>query len=73
MAHPKCCAASVAGSDWKAVNQEPFLSARYTIPNLSSGDKIHVRVVAVSASGTSVPAALEQPVLIREILREYCS
>ncbi|NWW80518.1 MYBPH protein, partial [Climacteris rufus] len=56
-------------SDWKAVNQEPFLSTRYTVPNLSSGDKIHVRVTAVSASGASVPAALEQPVLIREILQ----
>ncbi|KAL2295548.1 hypothetical protein Nmel_017963, partial [Mimus melanotis] len=57
-------------SDWKAVNQEPFLSTRYTIPDLSSGDKIHVRVVAVGASGASVPATLEQPVLIREILRD---
>ncbi|XP_053854324.1 myosin-binding protein H [Vidua macroura] len=56
-------------SDWKTVNQEPFLSTRYTVPNLSSGDKIHVRVTAVSASGTSVPATLEQPVLIREILQ----
>lgn len=72
VAHPQSCAGSVAGSDWKAVNQEPFLSTRYTIPNLSSGDKIHVRVTAVSASGASVPATLEQPVLIREILREYC-
>ncbi|XP_029821731.1 myosin-binding protein H [Manacus vitellinus] len=33
-------------SEWKAVNQEPFLSTRYTIPNLSSGDKVHVRVTA---------------------------
>lgn len=55
------------------MNQEPFLSTRCTVPDLSSGDKIHVRVVAVSASGTSAPATLEQPVLIREILREYCS
>ncbi|NWI90084.1 MYBPH protein, partial [Pitta sordida] len=56
-------------SEWKAVNQEPFLSTRYTIPDLGSGDKIHVRVTAVSATGTSVPATLEQPVLIREILQ----
>ncbi|NWU95536.1 MYBPH protein, partial [Upupa epops] len=56
-------------SDWTAVNQEPFLSTRYTIQDLSSGDKIHVRVKAVSASGASVPATLEQPVLIREILQ----
>ncbi|NXM06933.1 MYBPH protein, partial [Tyrannus savana] len=56
-------------SDWKAVNQEPFLSTRYTVPNLNSGDKIHVRVTAVGASGSSAPAMLEQPVLIREILQ----
>ncbi|XP_009992568.1 PREDICTED: myosin-binding protein H [Chaetura pelagica] len=56
-------------TDWAAVNQEPFLSTRYTIQELSSGEKIHVRVKAVSASGASVPATLEQPVTIREILQ----
>ncbi|XP_068774332.1 myosin-binding protein H [Struthio camelus] len=56
-------------TDWIAANQEPFLSMRYTIQNLSSGEKIHVRVKAVNASGASVPATLEQPVLIREILQ----
>ncbi|NXL85377.1 MYBPH protein, partial [Alectura lathami] len=54
-------------TDWAAVNKEPFLSTRYTIHELGSGDKVHVRVKAVSASGTSVPATLEQPILIREI------
>uniref|UniRef100_A0A663LNI3 Myosin-binding protein H n=1 Tax=Athene cunicularia TaxID=194338 RepID=A0A663LNI3_ATHCN len=53
-----------------SANKEPFLSTRYTVQDLSSGDKIHVRVKAVSASGASVPATLEQPVLIREILRK---
>lgn len=52
------------------MNEEPFLSTRYTIQDLGSGDKIHVRVKAVSASGASVPATLEQPVLVREILRK---
>ncbi|XP_075298856.1 myosin-binding protein H isoform X1 [Opisthocomus hoazin] len=56
-------------TDWTAVNKEPFLSTRYTIQDLGSGDKINVRVKAVSASGASVPATLEQPVLIREILQ----
>ncbi|KAM6295165.1 myosin-binding protein H [Aegotheles albertisi] len=55
--------------DWTAVSKEPFLSTRYTIQELSSGEKVHVRVKAVSASGASVPATLEQPVLIREILQ----
>ncbi|NXI34710.1 MYBPH protein, partial [Galbula dea] len=56
-------------TDWRAVNEEPFVSTRYTIQNLSSGEKIHVRVKAVSASGASAPATLEQPVLIKEILQ----
>ncbi|NXX81664.1 MYBPH protein, partial [Urocolius indicus] len=56
-------------TDWTAANQEPFLSTRYTIQGLSSGDKVHVRVKAVSASGSSVPATLQQPVLVREILQ----
>ncbi|KFV77448.1 Myosin-binding protein H, partial [Struthio camelus australis] len=65
----KCSFVFVLGTDWIAANQEPFLSMRYTIQNLSSGEKIHVRVKAVNASGASVPATLEQPVLIREILQ----
>lgn len=73
IARLKCSAGFIAGTDWTAVNKEPFLSTRYTIQDLGSGDKIHVRVKAVSASGASVPAALEQPVLIREILRKYRS
>ncbi|NWI33850.1 MYBPH protein, partial [Sula dactylatra] len=56
-------------TDWTAANEEPFLSTRYTIQDLSSGDKIHVRVKAVSASDASVPATLEQPVLVREIIQ----
>ncbi|XP_008497731.1 myosin-binding protein H [Calypte anna] len=56
-------------TDWKAVNEEPFLSTRYTIKDLSPGEKIHVRVKAVSAHGASVPTTLEQPVLIQEILQ----
>ncbi|KGL90298.1 Myosin-binding protein H, partial [Charadrius vociferus] len=65
----KCSVRFIVGTDWKAVNEEPFLSTRYTVQDLGSGDKIHVRVKAVSASGASVPATLEQPVLIREILQ----
>ncbi|KAK2526448.1 Mybph [Columba guinea] len=60
---------SWSSTDWKAVNEEPFLSTRYTVQNLSSGDKIHIRVKAISASGASVPATLDQPVVIREILQ----
>nr|XP_013799498.1 PREDICTED: myosin-binding protein H [Apteryx mantelli mantelli] len=63
------CKLDVKGTDWIAANQEPFLSMRYAIQNLGSGEKIHVRVRAVNANGASVPATLEQPVLIKEILQ----
>ncbi|XP_054032207.1 myosin-binding protein H [Dryobates pubescens] len=56
-------------TEWTAVNREPFLSTRYTIQELGSGQKIHVRVKAVNSQGASSPAGLEQPVLIREILQ----
>lgn len=55
------------------MNKEPFLSTRYKIHDLASGEKVHVRVKAISASGTSDPATLEQPVLIREITgKNWC-
>ncbi|XP_075766133.1 myosin-binding protein H isoform X1 [Pelodiscus sinensis] len=62
----ECCKDGTA--DWVAANKELFLSTHYTIHNLASGDKLQIRVKAVNASGTSVPAVLEQPVVIREIL-----
>uniref|UniRef100_A0A8C0HFL1 Myosin binding protein H n=1 Tax=Chelonoidis abingdonii TaxID=106734 RepID=A0A8C0HFL1_CHEAB len=49
-------------------NKELVLSTRYTIRNLTSGDRLQIRVKAVNAGGMSVPAVLEQPVVIREIL-----
>ncbi|XP_073175869.1 myosin-binding protein H isoform X1 [Lepidochelys kempii] len=54
--------------DWEAANKELFLSVRYTIRNLTPGDRLQIRVKAVNAGGMSVPAVLEQPVVIREIL-----
>ncbi|XP_006029715.1 myosin-binding protein H [Alligator sinensis] len=57
-------------TEWVTANKEPFLSPRYTIHNLTSGDKLEIRVKAVNSVGVSVPAVLEQPVAIREIL-EY--
>ncbi|XP_060087085.1 myosin-binding protein H [Heteronotia binoei] len=55
-------------TDWVAANEKPFLSTRYVIRNLTSGDKIHICVKAVKGDGISEPAALDQPLLIREIL-----
>ncbi|XP_053099343.1 myosin-binding protein H isoform X2 [Hemicordylus capensis] len=55
-------------TDWVVANTKPFLSTRYIIRNLTSGDKLHIRVTAVKGDAVSDPAALDQPVLIREIL-----
>ncbi|XP_050812212.1 myosin-binding protein H isoform X1 [Gopherus flavomarginatus] len=62
----ECCKDGTA--DWVAANKELILSTRYTIRNLISGDRLQIRVKAVNAGGMSVPAVLEQPVVIREIL-----
>ncbi|XP_077191222.1 myosin-binding protein H isoform X2 [Paroedura picta] len=55
-------------TDWVAANEKPFLSTRYVIRNLTSGDKLHFRVKAVKGDGISEPTVLDQPLLIREIL-----
>nr|XP_048682693.1 myosin-binding protein H isoform X1 [Caretta caretta] len=62
----ECCRDGT--EDWEAANKELFLSVRYTICNLTPGDRLQIRVKAVNAGGMSVPAVLEQPVVIREIL-----
>ncbi|XP_061487799.1 myosin-binding protein H, partial [Rhineura floridana] len=54
--------------DWVTANTKPFLSTRYIIGNLTSGDKLHIRVKAVKGDGVSDPAVLDQPLLIREVL-----
>ncbi|XP_066480779.1 myosin-binding protein H [Tiliqua scincoides] len=55
-------------SEWVVSNEKPFLSTRYVIRNLTSGDKLLIRVTAVKGDGVSDPAVLDQPLLIREIL-----
>ncbi|NP_001082649.1 myosin binding protein H S homeolog [Xenopus laevis] len=56
------------GQEWIAVNKEPSVSTRYKIQNLNTGDKVTVRVTAVSKAGNSAPRALENFVQIREIV-----
>ncbi|KAF7238974.1 Myosin-binding protein H, partial [Varanus komodoensis] len=58
-------------TDWVAANNKPFLSTRYVIRNLTSGDKLHFRVRTVKGDEMSDPAVLDQAVLIREILGMY--
>ncbi|XP_069612575.1 myosin-binding protein H-like [Ranitomeya imitator] len=55
-------------TEWVSVNKEPSISTHYKITNLTTGDKIFVRVKAVSKAGNSDPTALEHAVLIREIV-----
>ncbi|KAM6458220.1 myosin-binding protein H isoform 3-T4 [Liasis olivaceus] len=57
-------------TEWVTANNKPFLSIRYTIRSLISGEKLHIRVKAVKGNAISQPAFLDQPVLIREILEE---
>ncbi|XP_066464793.1 myosin-binding protein H-like [Eleutherodactylus coqui] len=54
--------------DWVSVNKEPSIPTRYKITNLNTGDKILVRVKAISKAGCSDPTTLENDVLIREIV-----
>ncbi|XP_053705145.1 myosin-binding protein H-like [Synchiropus splendidus] len=54
-------------SDWVLANEEPTPTTRYCIQNLSSGDLLLVRVVAVNPGGRSQPCALAEPVPVREV------
>ncbi|MBN3293044.1 MYBPH protein, partial [Polypterus senegalus] len=54
--------------DWISANQDLIVSNRFAIKGLTTGEKLHVRVKAVNPAGPSKPGALEQPVLIREIV-----
>ncbi|XP_015678994.1 myosin-binding protein H [Protobothrops mucrosquamatus] len=57
-------------TNWVTANKKPFLCIRYTIHNLISGEKLHIRVKAVKDNAVSQPAFLDQPLLIREILEQ---
>ncbi|XP_033485470.1 myosin binding protein Ha isoform X1 [Epinephelus lanceolatus] len=54
-------------TDWVAAQEQLTPGNRCCIKNLTTGDLLHVRVVAVNAGGRSEPCTLAQPVNIREI------
>lgn len=58
---------SPAAEDWKAANEELQKSCRYIIKNLTTGERLKIRVVAVNAGGRSPPAALPEAVLVKEV------
>ncbi|XP_034544743.1 myosin-binding protein H-like isoform X3 [Notolabrus celidotus] len=53
--------------DWKAVNGEVQKSCRYVIKNLTTGDRLKIRVLAVNAGGPSPPVTLPEAVLVKEV------
>ncbi|KAM5301414.1 myosin-binding protein H isoform 2-T2 [Glossophaga mutica] len=55
-------------SEWVPVNDRPVMVTQQTLRNLALGDKFFLRVAAVSSAGAGPPAALDQPVHIREIV-----
>ncbi|XP_077464566.1 myosin binding protein Ha [Stigmatopora argus] len=55
-------------TDWVVANEELTQGHCYCIKNLTAGDLLLVRVVAVNAGGRSVPGELAKAVLIHEVL-----
>ncbi|XP_075947323.1 myosin binding protein Ha [Anarhichas minor] len=54
-------------TDWVVAQEELTPTNCYCIKNLTAGDLLHVRVVAVNRGGRSEPGTLAEPVPIREI------
>lgn len=59
-----------AATAWVVAQEELTPANRYCIKNLTAGDLLHVRVVAVNPGGRSEPGALAEPVPIREVAGE---
>lgn len=64
------CFSSTA-NDWVVSNKELTEKTRYTIPGLSPGCKILVRVKAVNAAGESAPRTLQHSILVKEVIGEH--
>lgn len=60
----------LAASDWVVANEELTPANRYCIKNLTAGDLLLARVVAVNPGGRSEPGTLAEPVPIREVVGE---
>lgn len=57
-------------TDWVVSNEELTQADHFCIKNLTIGDLLHVRVVAVNPGGRSEPGTLPQAVPIREVIGE---
>lgn len=63
------CLSSTA-DDWVVSNSELTEKTKYTIPDLSPGCKITVRVKAINAAGASAPRTLQHYILVKEVVGE---
>ena len=59
------------GTDWVVANSELTTANRLCIKDLTLGDRLNVRVVAVNAGGPSEACALDESVPIREVVGEF--
>lgn len=59
-----------AATDWVVANKELTPATRYCLKDLTTGDLLLVRVVAINAGGRSQPATLTYAVPIREVIGE---
>lgn len=53
--------------DWKAVNEDLQKASRYVIKNLTTGDRLRIRVVAVNVGGRSPPVTFPETVQVKEV------
>lgn len=61
---------SSTADDWVVSNSELTEKTKYTIPDLSPGCKITVRVKAINAAGPSAPRTLQYYILVKEVVGE---
>lgn len=56
------------GDQWVQVNEKLVENNQYRVKNLTMGEKLLFRVVAINIAGRSPPATLSQAVTIKEIM-----
>ena len=64
---------SSTATDWVVANAELTAANRLCIKELTTGDRLNVRVVAVNAGGPSEACVLAESVPIREVVGEFAS
>ncbi|KAM4523454.1 myosin-binding protein C, slow-type [Fundulus diaphanus] len=55
-------------NDWVVSNKELTEKTKYTIPGLTPGCKILVRVKAINKAGASAPRTLQHSILVKEVV-----